>query len=117
MAKKNVPETETGNGTAANSGKYKGLEWYNPNKRGKNYAEELKSKKHRSGPAKDQELTDIQKSHRRGYLQCQKDHSSSYKYHLAKSNGFSKAECKTYSNLPLSELKDAIKRKGGKNNG
>ena len=114
MAKKNETVSVEGNNNAGNTSKYKGLEWYNPNKRGKNYAEELKTKKHKSGPAKDQELTDTQKSHRRGYLQCQKDHSSSYKYHLAKQNGFTKAECKTYSNLPLKELKDAIKRKGGK---
>lgn len=60
--------------------------WAVPSKRAKGYAEELKTKKHTRGSKKDKDLTDYEAGLRAGYLQCQNDHSSMFKYKKSKSN-------------------------------
>lgn len=84
--------------------------WTIPGKRSKQYASELKNNAHDSPysrvradgsvfvPKKNgQELTDIEKGVRMGYLQCQSDHVGVYKYAKARQEGKSTFEAKKIS--------------------
>lgn len=77
--------------------KYKRRRWRVPNKRAKGYAEERKARVHKWGPKEGKELTDFEAGIRSGYLQCQTDHSSIYKYKKALAEGKSKAEARDIS--------------------
>jgi len=68
--------------------------WSVPSKRAKGYAEERKAKVHTHGTKEGKELTDFEAGIRSGYLQCQQDHSSMYKYKKALQEGKSKAQAR-----------------------
>lgn len=89
---------------------YKKRLWTKPKNRAEQYANELKNNVHNSPytrtrrdgtvvvPKKNgQELTDIEKGVRMGYLQCQSDHAGTYKYTKARQDGFDKGQAKTIS--------------------
>ena len=84
--------------------------WTKPKTRAEQYANELKNKVHNSPytytkkdgsvvvPKKNgQELTDLEKGVRMGYLQCQSDHAGTYKYAKARQDGFEKGQAKIIS--------------------
>lgn len=68
--------------------------WSVPSKRAKGYASERKVKMHQHGPKEGKDLTDFEAGLRSGYLQCQTDHASMYKYKKALSEGKTKAEAR-----------------------
>ena len=68
----------------ANENKYKQRRWKVPHKRARGYAEERRAKVHKWGPKEGAQLTDYEAGLRSGYLQCQTDHASLWKYKKAK---------------------------------
>lgn len=66
--------------------------WMTPSKRARGYADERKSKVHKYGKKKGQELTEYDKGIRSGYLLCQSDSAGAYKYAEALRAGKSKSE-------------------------
>jgi hypothetical protein len=66
--------------------------WSVPTKRAKGYAEERKAKVHKWGPKEGKPLTDFEAGLRSGYLQCQGDSASIYKFKKAINEGKSKQE-------------------------
>ena len=68
--------------------------WSIPSKRAKGYASERKSKVHQHGPKEGKELTDFEAGLRSGYLQCQTDHASMFKYKKALDEGKTKAQAR-----------------------
>ena len=71
--------------------------WFSPNKRAKQYAEELKAKVHIYGKKEGQPLTDKEACLRMGALQMKNDHIDMYKYTNAIKEGKSKSEAKKIS--------------------
>ena len=72
-------------------------QWFSPNKRAKQYAEELKAKVHIYGKKEGQPLTDKEACVRMGALQMKNDHIGMYKYKTALDAGKSKTEAKKIS--------------------
>jgi len=72
--------------------KYKKRRWSVPSKRAKKYVEDRRAKVHTMGPKEGQPLTDFEAGIRSGYLQCQTDHASIYKYKKALSEGKTKKQ-------------------------
>ena len=94
---------------------YKGRAWRKPNQRAKGYANERKQKVHIAGPKAGQELTDYEAGMRSGYLQCQNDHASLYKYQKAKDMGYGKKEAGRLSNMPMKSWPtNGASQKGGR---
>ena len=87
----------------ANEGRTSGSSKYNrrrcqiPSKRAKGYAADRKARVHTYGPKEGKELTDYEAGIRSGYLQCQGDHASIYKYKKALAEGKSKDEAREIS--------------------
>ena len=77
--------------------KYNKRRWSVPSKRAKGYAADRKAKVHTYGPKEGKELTDYEAGIRSGYLQCQGDHASIYKYKKALAEGKSKEEAREIS--------------------
>ena len=57
--------------------------WSTPKRRSAKYVDDLRAKVHTKGPKEGKELTEPEKWLRRGYLQCQTDNASTYKYKKA----------------------------------
>ena len=89
--------SNAGKSSSGNGGKYNNRRWYIPSKRAKSYADERKAKVHQHGPKEGKELTDYEAGIRSGYLQCQGDHASIYKYKKALAEGKSKEEAREIS--------------------
>lgn len=105
----------TQNNTPAQAGNnYDRKSWSIPSRRAKGYADDRKAKVHTYGPNQGQQLKENQLSFRSGYLQCQNDHSSYFKYTQAKNAGFSKTECAELARKPWKEVQTIIEKKGGK---
>ena len=66
--------------------------WSVPSKRASKYAADRREKVHTMGPKEGKPLTDFEAGMRHGYLQCQGDHASVYKYKKAFAEGKSKKE-------------------------
>lgn len=66
--------------------------WSVPSKRAKKYVADRKAKVHTAGPKEGKPLTDYEAGIRSGYLQCQNDNASMYKYKKALAEGKSKKE-------------------------
>jgi hypothetical protein len=66
--------------------------WSVPSKRAKKYADDRRAKVHTLGPKEGKPLTEYEAGIRSGYLQCQSDHASTFKYKDALSKGKSKQE-------------------------
>ncbi len=94
------------------SGKtYDNSKWSIPSKRASSYAEERKKKAHKHGQKKGKPLTEYEAGMRSGYLQCQHDHASFFKYRRARSKGMSKKDAAEFAKRPLSpEEKEEIKK-------
>ena len=84
-------------GQESGAGKYNRRRWQIPSKRAKSYADERRAKVHQHGPKEGKELTDSEAGIRSGYLQCQGDHASIYKYKKALAEGKSKEEAREIS--------------------
>ena len=91
--------------------KYQKRRWQVPTKRAKKYVADRKAKVHTMGPKEGRPLTDYEAGLRSGYLQCQGDHASLYKYKKALSEGKTKAQAKEAAIRPLEK---AAKEKSAK---
>lgn len=88
---------KTNEGSNSGSSKYNRRRWQIPSKRAKGYAADRKARVHTYGPKEGKELTDYEAGIRSGYLQCQGDHASIYKYKKALAEGKSKDEAREIS--------------------
>ena len=88
---------KTNEGSNSGSSKYNRRRWQIPSKRAKGYAADRKARVHTYGPKEGKELTDYEAGIRSGYLQCQGDHASIYKYKKALAEGKSKDEARAIS--------------------
>ena len=68
--------------------------WAIPSKRAENYAAERKNKVHNRGSKEGKPLTDYESGLRSGYLQCQNDHASFFKYKEARKAGKTKEQAR-----------------------
>jgi len=71
--------------------------WLSPNRRAKQYAEELHDRVHKHGAKEGKPLTDFEAGLRVGSLQMKNDHIGIYKYKKALDEGKSKSEAKRFS--------------------
>lgn len=88
---------KTNEGSNSGNNKYNRRRWQIPSKRAKGYAADRKARVHTYGPKEGKELTDYEAGIRSGYLQCQGDHASIYKYKKALAEGKSKDEAREIS--------------------
>ncbi len=88
---------KTNEGSNSGSSKYNRWRWQISSKRAKGYAADRKARVHTYGPKEGKELTDYEAGIRSGYLQCQGDHASIYKYKKALAEGKSKDEAREIS--------------------
>lgn len=88
---------KTNEGSNSGSSKYNRRRWQIPSKRAKGYAADRKARVHTYGPKEGKGLTDYEAGIRSGYLQCQGDHASIYKYKKALAEGKSKDEAREIS--------------------
>ena len=88
---------KTNEGSNSGSSKYNRRRWQIPSKRAKGYAADRKARVYTYGPKEGKELTDYEAGIRSGYLQCQGDHASIYKYKKALAEGKSKDEAREIS--------------------